>query len=88
MNFDGSYCFIFREKGFSEVCNLIEAAKDAKIRLLEVKNSNQDARIHQLEEEKSDLTNSLLRKIPECPVINKLILNLQANILMSLLGLF
>ena len=48
------YCFNFRENGLSEICVLIEDAKDAKI--------------GQLEEEKSDLSRSLLKKIPECPV--------------------
>ena len=48
------YCFNFREKGFSEICDLIEEAKDAKICHLELENSDQDTRIGQLELENSD----------------------------------
>ena len=52
------FCFTFRENGVSEICDLLEEAKDA--------------RIGQLEEEKSELRRSLLEKIPECPVNIKL----------------
>ena len=48
------YCFNFRENGLSEICVLIEDAKDAKIGQLQV--------------EKTDLSRSLLEKIPKCPV--------------------
>ena len=50
-----NYCFTFRENGLSDICDLIEEAKDA--------------RVH---EERSELSRSLLKKIPECPVNIKL----------------
>jgi len=49
---------IAREGGLSEICDLIEEAKDAR----------SDAKIRQLAEEKAELSRSLLEKIPECPV--------------------
>ena len=39
---------------------------------MEVEKTDQDAKILQLEEEKSNLSNSLLEKIPECRVNNHL----------------
>ena len=36
---------------------------------LEMENTNQEARIDQLEEEKTELIINTLEKIPECPVI-------------------
>ena len=44
----------FRESGLSDICDLLEDVKDA--------------RMGQLEMEKSDLSRSLLEKKPECPV--------------------
>ena len=46
----------------SEICDLIDEAKDA--------------RICQLEEKRTELTTSLLKKIPECPVNMKLYVTL------------
>ena len=46
----------------SEICDLIDEAKDARIR--------------QLEEKRTELTTSLLKKIPECPVNMKLYVTL------------
>ena len=58
----------FREKGLADICDLIDDVKDARIGRLKAETSVQDARISQLEEQKSL---SLLEKIPECPVIMK-----------------
>ena len=52
-----NYCCNFREKGLSDICDLIDDVKDDKI--------------GQLKEEKFQLeekTRQLLEKIPECPV--------------------
>ena len=46
------FCFYFRENGLSDICDLLEEAKDARME----------------EEKKSELRRSLLEKIPECPV--------------------
>ena len=54
------------------MCDLIEETMAAKIGQLEVENSDQEARIDQLEVEKANLSRSLLEKIPECPVNIKL----------------
>ena len=54
-----NYCFTFRENRLSDICDLIEEAKDA--------------RVH---EERSELSRSLLKKIPECPVNMKLYVTL------------
>ena len=50
------YCFNLRENGLSDICDLLEEAKDARME----------------EEKKSELRRSLLDKIPECPVNIKL----------------
>ena len=50
-----NFCFTFRENRLSDICDLIEEAKDARV-----------------EEERSELSSSLLKKIPECPVNIKL----------------
>ena len=50
----------------SEICDLIDEAKDARIRQLE-------------EEKRTELNTSLLKKIPECPVNMKLYVTLQTN---------
>ena len=47
----------------SEICDLIDEAKDARIRQLE-------------EEKRTELNTSLLKKIPECPVNMKLYVTL------------
>ena len=63
------YCFNFREEGLSEVCDLIEEAKD--VRMDEEKSELSRSflkKIEELEEENTELTIDQLEKIPECPV--------------------
>ena len=63
------YCFNFREKGLSKVCDLIEEIMCARMDKLEAENSNQKDRINQFENEMEiNISKSLKEAIPECPV--------------------